>query len=183
MKYLNFQFHITMVGTLPTGQCSGWWSEIFPANQVPFEDTWKPVQINISDFLLLWTWNVEICAQMSPWPMPYQLVRIQGHGPKYYWPSRSQLGILASSHKLRVLIFYCHRQEGSKIWIWHLGLNFLSHKVLLNQPPTWFRHISIYGNYDIIWSTMVFLPIMTDKCHKPNFMVLVQVPHMQDDTN
>jgi len=50
-------------------------------------------------------------------------------------------------------------QGGPKILIRHLGSNFLFRKILLNQPPTWFRHVSIYGNYDIIRSTMAFLPL------------------------
>ena len=74
-------------------------------------------------------------------------------------------------------------QGGSKNLIQYPGSNFLSRWVLLNQPPMWFRHITIYGNYDIIssafppcndWQALEtqFLGICSSSTHVKHDMML-----------
>jgi len=70
---------------------------------------------------------------------------------------------------------YCAGQGGSRNLIQYPGSNFLSCWVLLNQPPMWFRHMSIYGNYDITSSP--FPPRNDRQALETQFL---QVPHMWD---
>jgi hypothetical protein len=46
--------------------------------RVIFKDTGKPVQSNISDFLLFWTRNIQIFGPTSPRPVPYDPVAYLG---------------------------------------------------------------------------------------------------------
>jgi len=118
-KYLHFWFYIPPVCALWPGSYLGWWNEVFLIIWVTFRDTGKPVQSNISDFLLFWTWNIYIFGPTPPRPVPYDPVTVQGHRPMYYWPSESHLGIPASLCKVILLIFHCFGHEIYKFLVLH----------------------------------------------------------------
>jgi len=82
MKYLNFRSYIPPACALWPGGYLGWWNEVFLIIRVTFRDTGKTVQSNISDFLLFWTWIIEIFGPTSPRPVSYDPVVIYGNGPE-----------------------------------------------------------------------------------------------------
>ena len=118
-KYLNFRSYIPQACALWPDGYLGWWTEVFRIIRVTLRDGSKPVQSNISDFLLFWTRNIQIFGPTSSQSVPYDPVVILGDGPKYYWPSGTYLGILVSLCKLIFLIFYCCGQEIFKFLVLH----------------------------------------------------------------